>query len=77
MIRPTICGDNRVNLPTSGCSDCDELEYQIGQLERWVNNNALTTAEIIALTPIECYEPPCADSRVCYGETCCMKVACN
>lgn len=76
MRKPTICGKNRINLPTSGCSDCDELEYRLGLIEDWINN-PMTVAEIDALTPIDCYEPPCADSRVCYGEVCCAKVACN
>lgn len=35
---------------------------------------AITVADIETLTPIECYVPPCADSRACYGETCCMIV---
>lgn len=61
MRNPTICGRNRINMPTSGCGSCD----------------ALTEEEIIALTPIECYEAPCSDSRVCYGQTCCMIVGCN
>lgn len=34
-IKPHICGKNTVNLPTSGCSDCAELEYRIEQLEDW------------------------------------------
>lgn len=38
---------------------------------------ALSVEDIEALTPMECYEPPCADSRVCYGEACCMIVACD
>lgn len=38
---------------------------------------AISTIDVDALTLIECYEPPCADSRVCYGETCCMKVGCD
>lgn len=105
MRNPTICGKNRVNLPSSGCSDCDELAYRIDQLEEWKQQieeegyDALTNkptingvtvegdktseeyliigiseSDIIDLTPIECYEPPCADSRACYGEACCMVV---
>lgn len=108
MNKPTLCGSNRINLPTSGCGDCDELEYRIEQLERWKEHieeegyDALTNKptingvtvegdktsedylilpisaeDIIELTPIECYEPPCKDSRACYGEACCMIVACN
>ena len=34
-IKPHICGKNTVNLPTSGCSDCAELEYRIKRLEDW------------------------------------------
>lgn len=34
MRNPTICGKNRVNLPQSGCSDCEELEYRISQIEK-------------------------------------------
>lgn len=34
MRNPTICGKNRINLPESGCSECDELEYRISQIER-------------------------------------------
>lgn len=34
MRKPTICGKNRINLPTSGCSDCEELEYRISQIEK-------------------------------------------
>lgn len=108
MRKPTMCGDNRTNLPTSGCSECDGLEYRINQLEEWVEQftedgyNALankptingvtvegdktseqylitpiSAADLIALTPLECYEPPCRDSRACYGEACCMIVGCN
>lgn len=108
MNKPTLCGSNRINMPTSGCGDCDELEYRIEQLERWKEHieeegyDALTNKptingvtvegdktsedylilpisveDIISLTPIECYEPPCKDSRACYGEACCMIVACN
>lgn len=35
---------------------------------------ALTTEDIEALTPIECYKPDCSDSRACYGTACCMIV---
>lgn len=108
MRNPTICGKNRINLPGSGCSECEDFEYRIHQLEVFQENiedngyNALvnkptingvtvegnktsenylirpiTSEEIEFLTPIECYEPPCADSRVCYGSACCMKVACE
>lgn len=76
MRNPYICGKNRISIPTSGCSDCDALEYRISLIEAWMNN-PLTTAEIEELTPLECYEPPCADSRVCYGTACCMIVACS
>lgn len=38
---------------------------------------AIPIEDIEALTPMECYEPPCADSRICRGETCCMIVACD
>lgn len=37
----------------------------------------ISTADIIELTPIECYVPPCQDSRACFGEACCMLVGCN
>lgn len=37
----------------------------------------ISTADIETLTPMDCYIPPCADSRVCYGETCCMIVGCD
>lgn len=37
----------------------------------------ITASDIIELTPIECYVPPCQDSRACYGEVCCMLVGCN
>lgn len=76
MRKPTICGNNKVYVPSSGCTDCEDLAYRIDQIEDWINN-PLTAEEIEALTPLECYEPPCADSRVCYGEACCMKVACE
>lgn len=108
MRKPTLCGSNRINMPTSGCTDCDALAYRIDKLEEWktefvdegynaLNNKPtingvtvegdktsedylitpISAADIIALTPMECYVPPCADSRVCYGEVCCMVVACN
>lgn len=108
MRNPTMCGKNRVNMPTSGCDDCTALEYRINELERWVATfeadgyNALankptingvtvegdktstqyliapiTEADIISLTPMECYVPECADSRACFGEVCCMIVGCN
>lgn len=34
MRNPTICGKNRINLPESGCSECDELEHRISQIEK-------------------------------------------
>lgn len=34
MRNPTICGKNRINLPQSGCSDCEELEHRISQIEK-------------------------------------------
>ena len=34
-IKPHLCGKNTVNMPTSGCSDCAELEYRIKQIEDW------------------------------------------
>ena len=71
-----MCGDNHIDLPQTGCSDCEELAYRIKQLEDWVDN-PLSAEDIVELTPLECYEPPCADSRVCYGTTCCMKVGCE
>lgn len=77
MKKPILCGENRIYLPENGCGDCAELDYRISLLEDWVNSAYLSENEIIALTPLECYEPPCADSRVCYGEVCCMKIACN
>lgn len=76
MRNPILCGKNRANLPSSGCGDCAELNYRISQIEEWINN-PLTAAEIEELTPMECYNPPCSDSRVCYGEACCMIVACS
>lgn len=30
---PKICGKNRINVPDSGCSDCDELERRVTLLE--------------------------------------------
>lgn len=77
MRKPTICGSSKVYIPTSGCSDCDELEYRIGKLEEWVRSGFISEADIIALTPIECETPSCEDSRACYGEVCCMKVGCE
>lgn len=108
MRNPYICGKNRINLPESGCSECEGLEYRIHELEVFKQNiedngyNALTNKptingvtvegnktsenylitpisdyDIETLTPFDCYEPPCADSRVCYGEVCCAKVACS
>ena len=38
---------------------------------------AISDADIETLTPIECYEPPCSDSRACYGEACCAIVGCD
>lgn len=76
MNSPTLCGKNPLYIPQSGCSDCDEFDYRIGLIENWINT-PITAEELEALTPLECYEPECADSRVCYGETCCMKVACE
>lgn len=35
---------------------------------------AIAIADIETLTPMECYVPPCADSRVDYGEVDCMIV---
>lgn len=108
MNKPYICGSNRMNLPESGCSDCDGLQYQIDQIKEWIQTfeeegydalankptingvtvegdktsedyliTPISTADIIELTPIECYVPPCQDSRACFGEACCMLVGCN
>lgn len=108
MNKPSICGNNRVTLPESGCSDCDALQYQIDQIKEWIQTfedegyNALankptingvtvegdktsedylispiSAEDLVELTPIECYVPPCQDSRACYGEACCMLVGCN
>lgn len=38
---------------------------------------AISADTIEELTPMDCYVPACQDSRTCYGETCCMLVACN
>lgn len=83
MRKPSLCGRNRVNLPESGCDECAQLEYRIEQLEdrvdaieEWIMS-PLTEEQIEALTPLECYVPECADSRVCYGEACCAIVACE
>ena len=32
-MKVNICGKNTINMPTSGCSDCAELEYRIKKLE--------------------------------------------
>lgn len=37
----------------------------------------ISELDIIDLTPMDCYVPACRDSRACYGEACCMIVACN
>lgn len=76
MNRPTICGNSRVYTPESDCSDCEEFAHEIEQINAWIDS-PLGMDEIIALTPLECYIPPCADSRVCYGEVCCMVVGCD
>ncbi len=34
-IKPYICGKNSVQLPNSGCGECDELEHRIKKLEDW------------------------------------------
>lgn len=108
MNKPTLCGSNRINIPESGCGDCEHLEYLIEQIQEWIENfeeegydalankptingvtvegdktseeyliTPISVADIIELTPMECYEPPCQDSRACFGEACCMIVACN
>ena len=108
MVKPTMCGDNKIYLPENGCSDCSELDYRIGLLESWkeqfvsegynalankptingvtVEGNKtseqylitpLSEADLVALTPLECYNSPCEDSRACYGEACCMIVGCD
>ena len=75
-IKPHICGKNMVNLPTSGCSDCAELEYRIKQLEDWVAD-PIDTETLESLTPLECYEPPCAEPIVCQTTVCCAKAGCT
>lgn len=108
MRKPTLCGSNRINMPESGCTDCDALAYRIDKLEEWktefvdegynaLNNKPtingvtvegdktsedylitpISAEDIIALTPMECFEPACRDSRACYGEACCMIVGCE
>lgn len=107
-IKPKICGKNSITLPTSGCSDCAELEYRIKQLEDWKEEfveegyNALankptlngvtiegdkTSADYLietidltdleALTPMDCYEPPCQAPVVCTAEVCCAVLECD
>lgn len=34
-IKPHLCGNNRIELPSSGCGDCSGLEWRIDQLEKW------------------------------------------
>lgn len=108
MNKPTLCGSNRMNLPESGCGDCDALQHQIDEIKEWIETfeeegydalankpsingvtvegdktsedyliTSISEADIIELTPMECYVPPCQDSRACYGEVCCMIVGCN
>ena len=108
MNKPSICGNDRINLPDSGCGDCDALAYEIEKIKKWIETfedegynslankptiNGVTVEgdktsedyliaplsdeDIVDVTPIECYQPPCQDSRACYGEACCMLVGCN
>lgn len=108
MNKPSICGNDRINLPDSGCGDCDALAYEIEKIKKWIETfeeegynslsnkptiNGVTVEgdktsadyliaplsddDIVDATPIECYQPPCQDSRACYGEACCMLVGCN
>lgn len=34
-----ICGKNRINLPTRGCSECDELEQRVEAIEEWIEQH--------------------------------------
>lgn len=77
MRNPTLCGKNRLYIPESGCSDCDELAYRIDRLEERLNAFVpMTEEQIEALTPIECLEPEGASGIVCQGEAC-LSIVCN
>lgn len=60
---PHICGKNRIQMPNSGCDDCEIYSIDDELLE--------------SLTPIECYEPPCVEPIICQTTVCCAKVACG
>lgn len=75
-MKPHICGKNRTNLPTSGCSDCSELAYRLDKIEEWLEN-PIDDELLDALTPLECYQPPCGDAIVCQAKTCCDMVVCG
>ena len=32
-LKPQICGKNRINIPEAGCSDCEQLEVRVKDLE--------------------------------------------
>ena len=61
MKNPTICGNNFIYLPGGCGDDC---------------GSAISEEDIIALTPIECYEPFIEDLIVCSGRTCQSRAGC-
>lgn len=37
----------------------------------------ISDADIVLLTPLECYRPPCEEPIVCQTTVCCARVACG
>lgn len=60
---PHICGKNRIQLPNSGCDDCEIYSIDDELLE--------------SLTPLECYQPPIVDAVVCETKVCYSRVVCE
>lgn len=62
-LKPHLCGKNRIQMPNSGCNECEIYSIDDELLE--------------SLTPIECYQPPIVDAVVCEANVCYSRVVCG
>lgn len=62
-LKPHLCGKNRIQMPNSGCNECEIYSVDDELLE--------------SLTPIECYQPPIVDAIVCEANVCYSRVVCS
>lgn len=52
-ILPTVCGDNRLNASTQGCTDCDLLEKRMDDLEAYVQSMDQFDIRVVSSLPAQ------------------------